>query len=135
MGEQIEALEHHPHFLADLADVGSGAGHIIVIDEDMAAGGDFQFVDGTEQGGFPRARRPDDDDHFSVFDSQGRILHRMLWPSIEAWFSRGKEGEALNKVSNSFNFSWSFASGIANLLAGVLVEQSVSLSFWVGIGM
>jgi len=63
------------------------------------------------------------------------VFMSMLWPSIEAWFSRGKEGEALNKVSNSFNFSWSFASGIANLLAGVLVEQSVSLSFWVGIGM
>jgi predicted MFS family arabinose efflux permease len=63
------------------------------------------------------------------------VFMSMLWPSIEAWFSRGKEGEALNKASNSFNFSWSFAAGVSTLFAGLLVEVSVTLAFWVGIAM
>ena len=63
------------------------------------------------------------------------LFMSMLWPSIEAWFSRGKEGEELNRASNSFNFSWSLAAGLATWIAGLLVEISVVLPFVVGIVM
>ncbi|MDD3904369.1 MAG: MFS transporter [Sphaerochaeta sp.] len=59
----------------------------------------------------------------------------LLWPQIEGWFSRGKEGKQLNHVTNAFNFSWSFGVGISSYLAGLLVERSTTLPFWVGLGL
>ncbi len=59
----------------------------------------------------------------------------LLWPQIEAWFSRGKEGAQLNHVANAFNFSWSFGVGVSSYIAGLLVEVNTSLPFYVGIGL
>ena len=57
----------------------------------------------------------------------------LLWPQIEGWFSRGKEGAQLSRVSNAFNFSWSSGVGVSSLVAGVLVERSTTLPFFVSI--
>lgn len=59
----------------------------------------------------------------------------MLWPQVEGWFSRGKEGAQLNRVTSSFNFSWSFGAGISPYVAGVLVERSATLPLAAGIGI
>lgn len=59
----------------------------------------------------------------------------LLWPQIEGWFSRGKEGAALNKVTNAFNFSWSFGVGISSFIAGLLVEVSTTTPFIVSLGL
>ncbi|MFA6687999.1 MAG: MFS transporter [Sphaerochaetaceae bacterium] len=57
----------------------------------------------------------------------------MLWPQVEGWFSRGKEGAQLNHVSSAFNFSWSFGAGLSPYIAGVLVERSTTLPLFSGI--
>ena len=57
----------------------------------------------------------------------------LLWPQIEGWFSRGKEGVRLSHVSNAFNFSWSSGVGVSSFVAGVLVERSTTLPFYVSI--
>lgn len=54
----------------------------------------------------------------------------LLWPQIEGWFSRGKEGRELNHVTNAFNFSWSFGVGVSSFVAGILVERSTTLPFY-----
>ncbi len=59
----------------------------------------------------------------------------LLWPQIEGWFSRGKEGQQLSRVSNAFNFSWSSGVGVSSFVAGILVERSTTLPFWVSIGL
>lgn len=59
----------------------------------------------------------------------------LLWPQIEGWFSRGKEGVQLNHVANAFNFSWSFGVGISSYIAGILVEVSTTTPFYVAILM
>lgn len=59
----------------------------------------------------------------------------MLWPAVETWFSRGKEGKQLNKATNGFNFSWSFGTGLATGFSGLLIERSTYLPFYVGIIM
>ncbi|HKL59634.1 MAG TPA: MFS transporter [Sphaerochaeta sp.] len=57
----------------------------------------------------------------------------LLWPQIEGWFSRGKEGVQLSHVSNAFNFSWSSGVGVSSFVAGLLVERSTTLPFYVSI--
>ena len=63
------------------------------------------------------------------------IFMSMLWPQVEGWFSRGKEGAQLNRVSSAFNFSWSFGAGLSPYVAGVLVERSTTLPLAAGIGV
>lgn len=63
------------------------------------------------------------------------IFMSMLWPQVEGWFSRGKEGPQLNKVTSAFNFSWSFGAGLSPYIAGVLVERSTTLPLAAGIGV
>jgi predicted MFS family arabinose efflux permease len=55
----------------------------------------------------------------------------LLWPQVEGWFSRGKEGRQLSKASNAFNFSWAIGAGLSSVVAGVLVERSTTLPFWI----
>ncbi|WP_320130422.1 MFS transporter [uncultured Sphaerochaeta sp.] len=57
----------------------------------------------------------------------------LLWPQIEGWFSRGKEGAQLNHVTNAFNFSWSFGVGVSSYVAGILVEHSTTLPFYIAV--
>ena len=59
----------------------------------------------------------------------------LLWPSIEEWFSREKEGRELSKAANGFNVSWSLGVALSSYVAGLLVEHSTILSFAVGVGL
>lgn len=61
------------------------------------------------------------------------LFMSMLWPPIESWLTRGKEGKELNVTTSAFNFSWSFGAGISPLVAGVLVERSTTLPLISGV--
>ena len=50
----------------------------------------------------------------------------MLWPQMEALITSCSEGKELNKLTISFNFSWSFGTGISPYIASLLVVNSPS---------
>ncbi|AEC01960.1 MFS transporter [Parasphaerochaeta coccoides] len=52
------------------------------------------------------------------------VFMSLMWPQIEGWISRGREGVRLNKAMGEFNFSWSFGAGVAPFIGGILVEIS-----------
>ena len=58
----------------------------------------------------------------------------FLWPQMEEWFSRNKEGEELSKAANGFNVSWSLGVALSSYFAGLLIERSTVLAFCVSIG-
>lgn len=45
----------------------------------------------------------------------------FLWPQIETWFARGKEGRELNRATSAFNVSWSLGAALSPLVTGFLV--------------
>ncbi len=51
----------------------------------------------------------------------------FLWPQIEVWLARGKEGQALNRATSNFNVSWSLGLALSPLLTGALVEMGTTL--------
>jgi hypothetical protein len=53
--EQVEVLEHHADFRADLVDVLQVAGQFGAVNNDLALLMLFQPVDAADQGGFARA--------------------------------------------------------------------------------
>ncbi len=57
----------------------------------------------------------------------------MLWPQMEAWITRGSEGRELNILTSSFNFSWSFGTGISPYVASLLVVYTPSLGLAGGV--
>lgn len=63
------------------------------------------------------------------------IFMSFLWPQIESWIARGKEGRELNRATSSFNVSWSVGSALSPLLTGFLVEGSTVLPLIAGIGI
>jgi predicted MFS family arabinose efflux permease len=48
------------------------------------------------------------------------VFMSFLWPQIESWLARGKEGQELNKATSSFNVSWSLGGALSPLLTGFL---------------
>jgi len=61
------------------------------------------------------------------------IAMSFLWPQIETWLARGKEGRALNKATSSFNVSWSLGAATSPLLTGILVEIHTRVPLFAGI--
>lgn len=55
------------------------------------------------------------------------IAMAFLWPQIEAWLARGKEGQALNRATSNFNVSWSLGLALSPLLTGALVEVGTTI--------
>lgn len=51
----------------------------------------------------------------------------FLWPQIEVWLARGKEGQELNRATSNFNVSWSLGLALSPLLTGALVETGTTL--------
>ena len=56
----------------------------------------------------------------------------MLWPQVEAWITRGSEGEKLNRLTSAFNFSWSFGTGVSPYVTGFLVTFSPAFALGTG---
>ncbi|MGN0905531.1 MAG: MFS transporter [Bullifex sp.] len=59
----------------------------------------------------------------------------MLWPQMEAWITRDSEGRELNILTSSFNFSWSFGTGISPYVASLLVVYTPSLGLAGGVAI
>ncbi|MEA5032217.1 MAG: MFS transporter [Sphaerochaeta sp.] len=59
----------------------------------------------------------------------------FLWPQIESWIARGKEGRALNRATSSFNVSWSLGSALSPFLTGILVEISTDTPLLTGVAL
>lgn len=57
----------------------------------------------------------------------------FLWPQIESWIARGKEGRELNRATSSFNVAWSLGAALSPQLTGLLVERSTSFSLIAGV--
>ena len=74
IGEQVEVLEHHAHFLPVAVQVGFFVGDVIALEEDAAGGGHLQQVQGTQHGGFAGAGRPHDDHHLAFADGQAAVV-------------------------------------------------------------
>ena len=61
------------------------------------------------------------------------LLQSLLWPAVEAWMTRGKEGAMLTRATNEYNFSWSMGAGLASSIAGLLAEASAWAPFLLSI--
>lgn len=61
------------------------------------------------------------------------ITMSFLWPQIEGWLARGKEGNALNRATSSFNVSWSLGAALSPFLTGILLEHATSTPLFAGI--
>lgn len=59
----------------------------------------------------------------------------FLWPQIEGWLARGKEGRDLNKATSSFNVAWSLGAALSPLLTGILLEQATVAPLLAGIAL
>ena len=72
--EEIEALEHHAHLLAQEVQPGPLGHDVFAVHPDFTAGGRFQHVDGPQQGALAGAGRADDADDLSPADLAVHIL-------------------------------------------------------------
>jgi DHA1 family multidrug resistance protein-like MFS transporter/DHA1 family quinolone resistance protein-like MFS transporter len=61
------------------------------------------------------------------------IAMSFLWPQIEGWLARGKEGRVLNRATSSFNVSWSLGAALSPFATGILVEISTITTLIFGI--
>ena len=59
----------------------------------------------------------------------------FLWPQIEGWLARRKEGRLLNKATSSFNVAWSLGAATSPLVTGMLLERSTIAPIVAGIGL
>jgi len=64
--EEIEALEHHAHFLAHQMDGVALDEDVLAIDEDAASGGLLQQVQAAQKGTLACARRTNDGDDLAA---------------------------------------------------------------------
>ena len=103
MGEQVETLEHHAHFLADLIDVCFPVQRDVV-EHNLPARRLFQVIDAAKQGGLAAAGGSDDDHHFFFFDIQVNTLQYM------------QVAETLFQARN-FNNILSFCHFVSNFLS------------------
>ena len=63
------------------------------------------------------------------------IAMSFLWPQIEGWLARGKEGRELNRATSSFNVAWSLGAALSPFLTGVLLEVSTGAPLLAGIAV
>ena len=75
--EQVERLEDHPHFAADLLDVANVVAHLDTVNDDPAAVVLLQPVDAADERGLSGAGRADDDDDFLLPDVEIDVLERL----------------------------------------------------------
>ncbi len=77
VGKQVELLEHHPGFLADLLDVLDVVGEVDAVDGDPATIVFLETVDAADHRRLAGAGRADDDDDFLLADSHVDVLERL----------------------------------------------------------
>ncbi len=76
----------------------------------------------------------DSDKYFTlVFLALYGLSMSMLWPQMESWITRGKEGKELNKATSGFNLSWSFAAGCATYIGSFFITKGASIGLFSGV--
>ena len=70
VGEQVERLEHHADFGAQLRELSALLGQRLAVDADVARLDGLQAVDGAAHRRLAGAGRPHDDEHFALVDGQ-----------------------------------------------------------------
>ena len=78
VGEQVVALEHDAHVLAQLAQVDGRVVHGMAADLDGAAVDDLQPVDAAQRGALARAAFADDGHHLALRDGEGHPLEHLV---------------------------------------------------------
>ena len=68
MGEQVEVLKHHTHFLSYLVYVNLGVVYLLIVDEYFAFARCFKQIDTSQKGTFARAGGADNDHDLAFFD-------------------------------------------------------------------
>lgn len=63
------------------------------------------------------------------------LITALHWPPLMGWLSEGLEGSELNRWVGGFNLSWSTGAGSGPFIAGILIERSAALAFWVIAGI
>lgn len=69
---------------------------------------------------------------FVLYAAAG-FLTAFFWPPLMGWLSAGLESDELSRTTARYNFSWSFSNVVSPLVAGVLVERSTVLPFYVSL--
>ena len=77
MGEKIEVLKHHADFAANGVNVFQIVGELRPVHDDLALLVFLEPVDAPDQGRFPRARWPADDNPFAPFNHQVDVLEHV----------------------------------------------------------
>ena len=77
--EEIEPLEYHADFLADIVDT-LGIIHTDAIDDDFSCRRLFQIIDAAENRALAGSGRPDDDDNFLILDCQIDSFQDFMGP-------------------------------------------------------
>ena len=75
--EEVERLEHHAHLLAQAVDGIASGKDVLAIDDDAAAGGRVEQVEGTQEGALARARWADDGDDLAPADICGDVAQHV----------------------------------------------------------
>lgn len=57
----------------------------------------------------------------------------MIWPQMEAWITRDREGDELNKATTGFNLSWSLASGLSTYIGAEFISRGALIGLYSGI--
>ncbi|MGI6438912.1 MAG: MFS transporter [Sphaerochaetaceae bacterium] len=57
----------------------------------------------------------------------------FLWPQVETWLARGKEGRELSNATSSFNVSWSVGTALSPLVTGALVMRNTKAPLYLGV--
>ena len=83
MGEQVEMLEHHAHFLPVEVDVHLGVRDVHAVKDDGAPGGPLQQVEAPQEGGFPGPGGPDDHHDLPTADVRGHAVEGPDGPAVK----------------------------------------------------
>lgn len=82
MREEVKLLEHHTRFLANQALVNFRIVNLQAIDNQIAGGDFFQFVDAAQQGRFTGTGRPDNHHDFALSNVQIDIVQHLGWTKM-----------------------------------------------------
>ena len=77
MWEQVELLEDHAYFLADLFHVADIVAKLDTVDDDLSLLMFFEAVETANECGFARARWTEDDNHLSLLYGKANAFENM----------------------------------------------------------
>jgi hypothetical protein len=74
MGEKVELLKDHSHFLTVEIKVGIFIGEVVIFKENTTARRNFEHIEAAQEGGFTRAGCADDANYVALEDINADAL-------------------------------------------------------------